>query len=91
MPCPTGRPRRLEKHKSDDRPDHYTRDELENGQTDDEAWNASSFTNVMWLFGLHDRAFTEREVFGKVRVLSRGGLDRKFDVEAYVERVEGLG
>ena len=131
----------LEKHKSDERPDHYTRDELERGETDDEAWNAAmremrlrgflpnymrmywgkqiirwtntpdyayktalylnnkyfldgrdanSFTNVMWLFGLHDRAWTERDVFGKVRMLSKSGLEDKYDVERYIERVNEL-
>ncbi|PPK85073.1 deoxyribodipyrimidine photo-lyase type II [Neolewinella xylanilytica] len=130
----------MEKHESDKRPHHYTREELENGKTDDEAWNAAmkemrergflpnymrmywgkqiitytntyqyayettlylnnkyfmdgrdpnSYTNVLWLFGLHDRGWTERDVFGKLRTMTRGGLDRKYDVEAYIERVKG--
>ncbi len=130
----------MEKHENDERPNIYTREQLENGETDDAAWNAAmremreraflpnymrmywgkqiirwtntyqyayevtlhlnnkyfmdgrdcnSFTNVLWLFGLHDRAWTEREVFGKLRTLTRGGLDRKYDVEAYIKRVNG--
>lgn len=50
----------------------------------------SSYANVGWLFGLHDRAWGERDVFGKVRILTRGGLERKTDPDAYVEKVERL-
>jgi len=36
--------------------------------------------------GVHDRAWTERPVFGKIRFMNRNGATRKFDVEAYVQR-----
>jgi deoxyribodipyrimidine photo-lyase len=49
----------------------------------------NSFAGVAWCFGKHDRAWAEREVYGKVRYMSAGGLERKFDIEAYVEKVEG--
>jgi deoxyribodipyrimidine photo-lyase len=52
--------------------------------------DASSFANVAWIFGLHDRAWGERPVFGKVRYMSAEGLGRKFDIDAYVRWVEGL-
>ena len=45
---------------------------------------------VGWLFGLHDRAWTERPVFGKLRYMNANGLKRKFDIEAYVEWTETL-
>ncbi len=48
---------------------------------------ASSYANVMWTFGLHDRAFQENDVIGKVRPMTRSGLDRKIDVERFVESV----
>lgn len=51
----------------------------------------SSYSNVAWLFGLHDRAWAESEVYGKVRRMTADGLARKFDVDAYVERVASLG
>ena len=44
----------------------------------------ASFANVGWLFGLHDRAWTERPVFGKRRYMNANGLKRKFDIDAYV-------
>lgn len=47
----------------------------------------NSFANVAWAFGLHDRAFGEREVTGKVRPMTSGGLDRKFDVDAWLADV----
>ena len=47
----------------------------------------NSYANVGWVFGLHDRGWTERDVFGKVRYMNARGLERKFDIEAYVERV----
>jgi len=50
----------------------------------------SSYANVAWLFGLHDRAWSERPVFGKVRYMSAGGLERKFDIDAYVRWVDAL-
>jgi deoxyribodipyrimidine photo-lyase len=50
----------------------------------------ASFANVGWLFGLHDRAWTERPVFGKLRYMNANGLKRKFDIEAYVEWTETL-
>jgi deoxyribodipyrimidine photo-lyase len=48
----------------------------------------NSFANVAWVFGQHDRGWTEREVFGKVRYMSAGGLERKTKPEEYVEKVE---
>ena len=50
----------------------------------------SSYANVAWIFGLHDRAFGERPVFGKVRPMTATGLERKFDMDAYVAWAEGL-
>lgn len=48
----------------------------------------NSFANVGWVFGLHDQAFKEREVFGKVRPMTAGGLERKIDADRYVSHVE---
>jgi len=50
----------------------------------------NSYANVAWIFGLHDRPWTERPVFGKVRYMNASGLERKFDIDAYVEWVDGL-
>lgn len=49
-----------------------------------------SFANVAWVFGLHDRAWAEREIFGKVRYMSAGGLERKSDIKGYVQKIDQL-
>jgi deoxyribodipyrimidine photo-lyase len=50
----------------------------------------NSYANVAWCFGLHDRPWPERAIFGKVRSMTVGGLERKIDIEAYVKRVASL-
>ncbi len=50
----------------------------------------NSFANVAWVFGQHDRGWTERPVYGKVRYMSSGGLERKAKPGQYVEKVERL-
>jgi deoxyribodipyrimidine photo-lyase len=48
----------------------------------------NSYTGVAWLYGIHDRAWQERPIFGKVRYMAATGLERKCDIEAYVKKVE---
>ena len=50
----------------------------------------NSYANVAWVFGQHDRGWQERDVFGKVRYMSAGGLERKTQPKEYVEKVEKL-
>ncbi|RPI25955.1 MAG: deoxyribodipyrimidine photolyase [Acidobacteria bacterium] len=50
----------------------------------------TSYANVGWIFGLHDRPWPERPVFGNVRAMSAGGLKRKSNIEAYVARVREM-
>ncbi|MFO8062975.1 MAG: deoxyribodipyrimidine photo-lyase [bacterium] len=50
----------------------------------------NGFTGVLWCFGKHDRAFRERPVLGKLRYMSRKGLERKFDMDSYIKRVNSL-
>ncbi len=52
--------------------------------------DCNSFANVAWCFGLHDRAWAERDIFGKIRYMNHRGLDRKFDMPAYVAAVDAL-
>jgi deoxyribodipyrimidine photo-lyase len=47
----------------------------------------NSFAGVSWIFGMHDRAWPERPVFGKIRYMAASGLERKCDIEAYVRKV----
>jgi len=48
----------------------------------------NSYANVAWIFGLHDRPWQERAIFGKVRSMTASGLERKADPAAYVAKVE---
>ncbi len=47
----------------------------------------NSYAGVGWVFGLHDRPWGERPVFGTVRSMTQGGLKRKTDPDAYVRSV----
>lgn len=49
--------------------------------------NPNTYANILWCFGLHDRAFKEGPVLGKLRPLKSSSTRRKFDVEPYLERV----
>jgi deoxyribodipyrimidine photo-lyase len=45
----------------------------------------NGYVGCAWsIGGVHDRAWTERPVFGKIRFMNRNGAARKFDVEAYI-------
>lgn len=52
--------------------------------------DANSYANVGWIFGLHDRPWFNRTIFGTVRYMAASGLERKCDIRGYVERVEQL-
>lgn len=49
-----------------------------------------SFANVAWIYGVHDRAWQERPIYGKIRTMTAGGLERKNDPKGYVAKVEEL-
>jgi deoxyribodipyrimidine photo-lyase len=50
----------------------------------------NTFTNVLWCFGLHDRPWFERPIFGVIRYMSYAGMQRKTDVQAYIEEIAEL-
>lgn len=49
----------------------------------------NSYGNIAWIFGLHDRPWARRPIFGTVRYMAASGLKRKFDIEAYARRWNG--
>jgi deoxyribodipyrimidine photo-lyase len=49
----------------------------------------NGYANILWCFGLHDRPWPERPIFGTVRYMSYEGMRRKTDVDAYIRRIEG--
>lgn len=50
----------------------------------------NSYAGVAWVFGLHDRAWFERPIFGKVRYMAASGLERKCDIQGYVNKIDSL-
>lgn len=50
----------------------------------------NTYANILWCFGLHDRPWGERPVFGTVRYMSLEGMRRNTDVEAYLRQVDSL-
>lgn len=52
--------------------------------------DANSYANIAWIYGLHDRPWTKRKIFGTVRYMNAAGLERKFDIDAYVRKVDAL-
>ena len=50
----------------------------------------NSYANVGWCFGLHDRPWATRPIFGTVRYMNDRGLERKYDMAAYLETVDRL-
>ncbi len=57
-----------------------------NDKYEQDGRNANSYAGIGWVFGLHDRPWTRRPVFGMVRYMNAGGLKRKFDIEAYARK-----
>jgi deoxyribodipyrimidine photo-lyase len=49
----------------------------------------NSYAGVAWIYGVHDRAWPQRPVYGKVRCMMASGLERKCDIRGYVSKVEG--
>jgi deoxyribodipyrimidine photo-lyase len=48
----------------------------------------NGYTGIAWsIGGVHDRAWFERPVFGKIRYMSSKGCRAKFKVEAYINQI----
>jgi deoxyribodipyrimidine photo-lyase len=46
----------------------------------------NGYANIGWCFGLHDRPWPKRPVFGAVRCMTSASARRKLDFEGYIER-----
>ncbi len=50
----------------------------------------NGYTGIAWAIGgVHDRAWAERDVVGKIRYMSYRGLRSKFDADSYVRKWAG--
>jgi len=46
----------------------------------------NGYAGIAWsIGGVHDRAWGERNIFGKIRYMNYNGMKRKFDIKAYIE------
>ena len=51
----------------------------------------NGYAGIAWsIGGGHDRAWNERNVFGKIRFMSYNGCKSKFDVKKYMEHIHSL-
>lgn len=47
----------------------------------------NGYTGIAWsIGGVHDRAWPERNIYGKIRYMNSNGASRKFDTARYIER-----
>ena len=46
----------------------------------------NGYANVSWCYGLHDRPWPKRPVFGAVRTMTSGSARKKLDFESYIEK-----
>lgn len=50
----------------------------------------NTYTNILWCFGLHDRPWQERPVFGMIRYMGYDGMKRKTNVDAYLREIDHI-
>ena len=51
----------------------------------------NGYTGIAWsIGGVHDRAWKERPIFGKVRYMSYNGAKTKFSIKGYVEKINSF-
>ncbi len=48
--------------------------------------DANGYTGIAWCFGVHDRPWSSRPIFGTVRYMNDKGLERKFDMQTYASK-----
>lgn len=53
--------------------------------------DANGYTGIAWsIGGVHDRAWNEREIFGKIRYMSFNSTSKKFNLKGYLKKVEEM-
>jgi deoxyribodipyrimidine photo-lyase len=51
----------------------------------------NGYTGIAWsIGGVHDRAWNDRKIFGKIRYMSYNGCKSKFSVDTYIETIRSL-
>ncbi len=50
----------------------------------------NGYAGIAWCFGMHDRPWATRRVFGSVRYMNAKGLERKFNMRQYVAMIDSI-
>jgi len=50
----------------------------------------NTYVGILWCFGLHDRPWQTRPIFGSIRYMSYDGMKRKTGVDAYLREIAEL-
>ena len=51
----------------------------------------NGYTGIAWsIGGVHDRAWFERPIYGKIRYMNYNGCSSKFDVKAYIKKINEI-
>ena len=50
----------------------------------------NTYANILWCFGLHDRPWQERPIFGMIRYMSLDGMKRKTNIDAYLREIDHI-
>lgn len=51
-----------------------------------DGYEPNGYVGILWsIGGIHDRAWFERAIFGKIRYMNFNGLKRKFDIQTYID------
>ncbi|MGL5042874.1 MAG: deoxyribodipyrimidine photo-lyase [Culicoidibacterales bacterium] len=48
----------------------------------------NGYVGILWNFGLHDRAWFDRPIFGKLRFMNYNGLKAKTNIAAYINKYQ---
>ncbi len=52
-----------------------------------DAPSANGYVSILWsLAGLHDRAFADRDIYGKIRLMTFNGIKSKYNIAEYIEK-----
>ncbi len=54
-----------------------------------DAPSTNGYVGILWsIAGVHDRAFQEREIIGKIRPMTYKGIKSKYDIDSYIKKYQ---
>ena len=66
---------------------HYNLGLYLNNKYELDGRDPNGYAGVARCLGRHDRPWQARPILGKIRYMSAGGLERKFDIGSYVQQI----